>query len=427
MNPFRPFVMAVCRRLGRKGFLLIPFYPKKEMSFILYLGNSKQLSPALLLLMSVSCGLAIANLYYNQPLLADMGRTFGVDDQHSGIISMLTQIGFAIGMFLFIPLGDIYEKRKLITVLLLAAFLALIFLATAQTLIWLYAASLAVGITTVTPQIIVPLAAEIAAPNERGKAIGSVMSGLLTGILLARTVAGFIGELFGWRVVFGFAAAMMFGLAFILFHQLPVTESRTKLTYIELIRSIGQLIAKQRTLRESALIAAFMFGAFSAFWTTLTFFLEGPNYRYGSTLIGLFGLIGVVGAATASIIGRLTDHVNPKRMIGWMSVVVLLSYLSFWLLGTWLWGLILGVVLLDLGYQGVHVSNQARIYSLLPDAGSRLNTVYMVSSFLGGSIGSVCGTAAWSRWGWSGTCAVGGSMAATAFLVWLGHRLTKRE
>ncbi|WP_237100007.1 MFS transporter [Paenibacillus azoreducens] len=189
MNPFRPFVMAVCRQLGRKGFLLIPFYPKKEMSFILHLGNSKQLSPALLLLMSVSCGLAIANLYYNQPLLADMGRTFGVDDQHSGIISMLTQVGFAIGMFLFIPLGDIYEKRKLITVLLLAAFLALIFLATAQTLIWLYAASLAVGITTVTPQIIIPLAAEIAAPNERGKAIGSVMSGLLTGILLARTVA----------------------------------------------------------------------------------------------------------------------------------------------------------------------------------------------------------------------------------------------
>ncbi|MFS0723684.1 MFS transporter [Paenibacillus sp. 1P07SE] len=397
------------------------------MEFMPYSGQTKPLTPALLLLMSVSCGLAIANLYYNQPLLADMGRTFGVDDQHSGIISMLTQIGFAVGMFLFIPLGDIYEKRKLITVLLLAVGLALIFLATAQTLMWLYAASLAVGITTVTPQIMVPLAAEIAAPNERGKAIGSVMSGLLTGILLARTVAGFIGELFGWRVMFGFAAAMMFGMAFILFRQLPASQSRAKLTYNELIRSIGQLISKERTLRESALIGAFMFGAFSAFWTTLTFFLEGPSYQYGSTLIGLFGLIGVVGAATASIIGRLADHVSPKRMIGWMSVVVLLSYLSFGLLGTWLWGLILGVVLLDLGYQGVHVSNQARIYSLLPDAGSRLNTVYMVSSFLGGSIGSACGAAAWSHWGWFGACAVGGGMAAMAFLVWLAHRLSKRE
>lgn len=387
--------------------------------------QAKQLSPALILLMSVSCGLAIANLYYNQPLLADIGRAFDMDDRHSGIVSMLTQIGFAVGMLLFIPLGDIYEKRKLITWLLLAVALSLVLFALAKTQIWLYAASFMVGITTVTPQIMVPLAAELATPSERGKAIGNVMSGLLAGILLARTVAGFIGELLGWRAMFGLAAVMMVGLTYVLHRYLPANQSKEKITYLKLIRSIGQLIKQQRTLRESALIGAFVFGSFSAFWTSLTFFLEGPDYQYGSSLIGLFGMIGVAGVATASIIGRLTDHIDPKQMIGWMSIIVLLSYLIFLLLGTWLWGLILGIVLLDLGYQAVHVSNQARIYSLLPHARSRLNTVYMVSSFLGGSIGSACGAVAWSHWGWLGVCLVGGNMAVIAFLVWICHRLTK--
>lgn len=383
----------------------------------------KQLPTTLILLMAVSCGLGIANMYYNQPLLADIGRTFGADDQQSGLVSMLTQIGFALGMFIFIPFGDILEKRRLITVLLLSVGVALISLSVAQNLTWVYIASFMVGITTVTPQIIVPFVAELAPPNERGKAIGNVMSGLLIGILLARTVAGFIGDLFSWRVMFGFAAALMFGLAYILFRNLPVSQPTMKLSYFGLIRSIGQLIANQRTLRESSLIGSFVFGSFSAFWTTLTFFLEGPNYQYGSSAAGLFGLVGIVGAVTASVIGRLADRISPKHMIGWMSMVVLIAYLSFWLLGTRLWGLLIGIILLDLGYQAVHVSNQARIYSLLPNAKSRLNTVYMVSSFLGGSIGSACGTIAWYHWGWIGACAIGGGMATVAFLIWLGHRL----
>lgn len=389
--------------------------------------TTKHLSPALVLLMAVSCGITVANLYYNQPLLADIGRTFGIDVGQLGIISMLTQIGYAVGMFLFIPLGDIYEKRKLITALLIIVGLALIALATAQNLTWVYLASFAVGITTVAPQMIVPLVAEIAPPNERGKAIGNVMSGLLIGILLARTVAGFVGELFNWRVMFGIAAVMMFGLSFILKRKLPVSQPKIKLSYIALIRSMGQLIAELRTLREAALIGAFMFGSFSVFWTSLTFFLEGPSYQYGSAVTGLFGLVGVVGAAAASVIGRLADRVSPKRMVGFMIVTALLSYVSFWLLGAFIWGLIAGVILLDLGVQGGQVSNQARIYSLQPDARSRLNTIYMVSSFLGGSIGSALGAYAWSCWGWAGSCAIGGSMAAIAFLIWTTYRLTNQK
>lgn len=384
------------------------------------------LSKGIVLLMAISCGLTVANLYYNQPLLADIGRSFGVNVEQIGLISMLTQIGYAVGMFLFIPLGDIKERRKLITLLLLTVGVALIGMATAQNITWLYLASLAVGMTTVAPQMIVPLAAQLALPHERGKIIGNVMSGLLIGILLARTFSGLLGEFFGWRFVYGLAALMMFALAFILKRHLPQSKPDIKLSYFSLIKSLAKLIAQQRTLREAALIGAFMFGTFSVFWTSLTFFLEGPNYHYGSAITGLFGLVGVVGAGAASFVGRLADKVSPVRMVGLMILTAVLAYLTFWLMGSSIWGLIIGVILLDLGVQGAQVSNQARIYSMMPEARSRLNMVYMVSSFLGGALGSIASSYAWSHWGWTGTCAVGGGMAVIAFLLWGRYRVANR-
>ncbi|TVY09234.1 MFS transporter [Paenibacillus cremeus] len=384
------------------------------------------LTQGLIVLMAISCGITVANLYYNQPLLADIGRSFGVGAQQVGLVSMLTQIGYALGMFLFIPLGDIQEKRRLITTLLITVGVALIGVATAQSLTWIYIASLAVGVTTVAPQMIIPLAAGLAAPQDRGKVIGSVMSGLLIGILLARTVSGWIGELFGWRSMYGFAAVMMFVLAFVLSRRLPVSRPDIRLSYPALVRSIGQLIVELRTLREAALIAAFLFGSFSVFWTALTFYLEGPNYGYGSGVAGLFGLVGVVGALAASVIGRLTSRIQPRFLIGFMIFAAFVSYVLFWAAGGWIWGLIIGVILLDLGVQGGQVTNQARIYSLLPEARSRINTVYMVSSFIGGAIGSTLGAYAWSRWGWSGVCVVGGAMVSAAFLIWAGHRIADR-
>lgn len=387
---------------------------------------AKPLTPGLILLMAVSSGITVANLYYNQPLLADIGRTFGVGAEQAGLVSMLTQSGYAAGLFLFVPLGDIQEKRKLIAGLLLAVGLALIGVAAAQNLAWMYAASFVVGLTTTAPQMIIPLAAELAAPEERGKVIGSVMSGLLIGILLARTVSGLIGQLFGWRFMFGLAAAAMFTLAYILWKRLPVSRPVIRLSYAGLIRSMGKLIAEQRTLREAALIAACMFGAFSVFWTSLTFYLEGPSFGYGSAVAGLFGLVGVVGASAASVIGRLADRASPTRMVGFMITAAVLSFICFWLAGSWLVGVVVGVVLLDLGVQGGQVSNQARIYALIPEARSRLNTVYMVSVFIGGAIGSSIGAYAWSRWGWNGTCVAGGTMTLTAFVVWTMHRAARK-
>jgi predicted MFS family arabinose efflux permease len=338
------------------------------------------------------------------------------------LISMLTQIGYALGMFLFIPLGDIKERRKMITTLLVAVGVSLIGVATAQNLVWLYMASLTLGITAVAPQMIVPLAAQLAPPAERGKVIGNVMSGLLIGILLARTISGFVGELLGWRYMYGIAAAVMFVLAYVLWRKLPISYSGIKIPYGKLIASLGVLVKEQRTLREATLIGAFMFGGFSVFWTSLTFLLEGPQFQYGSGVAGLFGLVGVVGAAVASLIGRLADRIRPYLIVGFAISMALLSYLFFGFTGSMIWGLIAGVILLDLGVQGAQVSNQARIYSLNPEARSRLNTVFMVGSFFGGALGSFLGSYAWSVWGWNGVCIVGGSMVAIALLIWLFHR-----
>lgn len=387
--------------------------------------NKQMLSKRLILLMSLACGMAVANLYYNQPLLAEMGRSFHATASQVGNISMFTQIGYAVGMFLFVPMGDMKERRHLISILLIAVTISLIGVATAQNLFWMNIASLAVGITTVVPQIIVPLAAQMAAPIERGKVIGSVMSGLFVGILLARTVSGFIGGSLGWRTMYWMAAAMMLALAVILRTFLPKGYPETVLSYPQLFKSMGQLIATQPILRETSLIGAMLFGGFSVFWTSLSFFLEGDSYYYGSQVAGLFGLVGVVGASGAPIVGRLTDRFSAKALVGMLIVITLLSYLFFGIFGTSLWGLVMGVILLDLGVQGAQVLNQTRIYSLIPEARSRLNTVYMVSYFLGGSLGSTLGSYAWSLWKWNGVCLTGGLMITIGLVVWGFHRTIK--
>ena len=387
--------------------------------------NPQVLSKGLILLMSLACGMAVANLYYNQPLLADIGRTFHVSAYQVGNISMFTQIGYALGMFLFVPLGDMKERRQLIFSLLLAVTISLIGVATAQNLVWIYIASLAVGVTTVVPQVIIPLAAQMASPLERGRVIGSVMSGLLFGILLARTVSGFIGGSFGWRTMYWIAAALMLVLAGILRSSLPRSFPETELTYRELLKSLGELIVTQPMLREASLIGAMMFGGFSVFWTALAFFLEGEPFYYGSQIAGLFGLVGVAGAAGAPIVGRMADKFSATKMVGLLVIVTMLSYVFFGFFGNYLWGLVIGVILLDLGVQGTQISNQTRIYSLVPEARSRLNTVFMVTYFLGGSLGSSLGSYAWSIWKWQGVCITGGSMILIGLIVWGVHRIKR--
>lgn len=373
--------------------------------------------------LAIACALTAANLYYIQPLLADIARSFAVSDGTVGSIATLSQLGFALGLLLIVPLGDFFNRRNLIVVALLGVTISLLAMAFAPSILFLAIASFIVGITTVVPQVIVPLAASLAHPPERGRVVGSIMSGLLIGILLARTVSGFVGAAFGWRTMYWIAAILMLALALALRLLLPDEQRRPHVSYPELLRSLWELLRTEPVVREVSVFGGLMFGAFSVFWVTLVFFLGTPPYHYGSEVAGLFGLVGVVGAIAASTVGTLSDRINPRIITGFMLVAVLLSFLAFLLTGYWLWGLIIGVILLDLGTQGTHISNQARIYALNPAARSRLNTLYMFFYFIGGSLGSILGAYGWSIARWNGVCFVGILMVVAALGVYvLGSR-----
>jgi predicted MFS family arabinose efflux permease len=372
-------------------------------------------------LLALSAGTIVANIYYAQPLLAEMAHAFGVTVSGIGFVAMLSQIGTATGMFLFVPLGDNRERRALITLLLLAAFVSLCAMATARNILWLEIASFAVGATASTVHVIVPLAAQLAPEARRGRVVGTVLSGLLLGILLARTFAGLAAGLFGWRAVYWIAAVAMLILALLLRTRLPPVPPQQQLSWIALIRSIGQLIRDHRSLREASLLGAAFFCAFSAFWTTLVFLLQTPPYHYGPAVAGLFGLVGAAGALCAPFAGHLTDRRGPRFTILSALVLTLASFAWLAAFGKTLTGLVIGVIVLDLGVQAGHVANQTRIYAIDPAARGRLNTVYMFMYFVGGSLGSYGGALAWTHWGWPGVCTVAIAVLATALTAYLSR------
>jgi predicted MFS family arabinose efflux permease len=377
------------------------------------------ISPRLVLLLAVAAAGTVANLYYAQPLLPEMARDLGVTARQVGWVPVLTQLGYAAGLFLFIPLGDAVERRRLILVLILSSAAALVAAAAAPGAMWLAAACLAVGFFTVIPHVAVPLAAHLAAPSQRGRVIGLIMSGVLAGILLARTFAGLVGGAFGWRAVYAVAAGGMLVLAIGLARLLPPSPPERAVRYPELLASLGPLVRDEAELRRPSLIGAMVFASFSVFWTTLAFFLETPPYHWGAEGAGLFGLVGLSGALAAPIVGRLADRRGPRFATGVALLVALSSYAVFALLGRNLAGLVLGVVLLDVGIQSAHVANLARVHALDPAARSRRNTVYMVAYFAGGALGTWIGVRAWTRFGWGGTCAAGAGFLLLALLFWL--------
>jgi predicted MFS family arabinose efflux permease len=355
--------------------------------------------------MTLASAAAVANLYYNQPMLAEMARSMRATPRQIGWVATATQSGYALGMPLFIPLADFFERRALAIALLLSVCAGLVGAAVAPTLLWLVAASFVIGLTTVIAQIMIPFATELAAPEEQGKTIGAIMSGILTGILLARTLSGFVAAHFGWRRMYWLAAGMAAGFALLLRFQLPRTPPHSEITYPELLRSIGRLVRELPKLRQVSFVAAMLFAAFSAFWTTLVFLLETPPYHFGSQTAGLFGLVGAASAAVAPLAGRMADLRGPRFVVARALAMVIASYALFWAFGFHLWALVLGVVLLDTGVQAAQVANQSRVLALRPSARNRVNTVYMVSYFLGGSLGSWLGAWSWGRWHWSGVCA----------------------
>jgi predicted MFS family arabinose efflux permease len=364
--------------------------------------------------MAVGAGLAVANIYYSQPLLASIGRAFNASPAAMGGIAMLTQLGVATGIVCLVPLGDIRERRQIILVLLVAASVSLIGVALAPSYLWLGVASFFVGVSSSTPQMLVPFAAHLATPQRRGQAVGTVMSGLLIGILLSRVASGYVGTLLGWRAMYWIASLTMLILAIVLASTLPRSEPTSRLTYPRLMQSLGHLILTEPVLRESAIVGSMLFGAFCVFWATLAFHLEAPPLFYGSRVAGLFGLIGAVGAAIAPLAGRLADRLNARANVRIAVYGAAAAFGLLWIFGHTIAGLLVGVILLDAGVQGGHVINQSRIHALRPEVRNRLNTIYIFAFFLGGSAGSALGAAAWQRWQWSGVSVVGLGMLLLA-------------
>lgn len=384
---------------------------------------ARQLDAALVWLMALTCGLVVANIYYNQPLLAAIGRTFHVTDSHASLIATATQVGYTLGMLLVVPLGDKLERKRLMLWMLFGAAGCLGAAALAPTFGLLAAASVLIGICSAVPQLLLPMAAHLAPEADRGRIVGRIMSGLLIGILLSRTVSGYVGAHLGWRVVFAGAAGLMLALAALLAWRLPRDRPTFQGTYASLMRSLLTLTRELPALRRSALVGAGIFAAFSVFWTTLAFYLESPAYHYGSDVAGFFGLVGAVGALAAPLAGQAADTRGPRFAITVGIGLALVSYLVLGVGGGHLAGLVLGVILLDVGVQSAHISNQTLVFSLRPEARSRLNTVYMTGYFTGGSIGSVVGGLAWMHYGWPGVCVVGSAFVALALAL---HRFYGR-
>ncbi|KLT70122.1 MFS transporter [Flavobacterium sp. ABG] len=376
------------------------------------------LSKTNVLFMAACTGLIVANLYYCQPLIVLIANEFKIPEASAGTITYLTQAGYAIGLFFMVPLGDKIERKKQILMTTFATVIALIIAATSTNFFVLQIASLLIGITSIVPQLILPLAASLTAPEQRGKVVGTIMSGLLLGILLSRTLSGFIGQLFGWRSMFWIAAGICTLIFFAIQKKLPVNKPQFEGSYGQLIKSLFTLIKTQPVLREATLINVFCFAQFGAFWTTMVLLLSGEPFNFNSATIGLFGIVGASGALAAPLVGKMGDKGNPRVAVGYGCLLMLISFMVFYFSIESVIGIVIGIVFIDIGIQGVHISNQTRVYSLLPEARNRLNTVFMSFSFLGTAAGSAYGLLLWKLGGWHAVtigCAV---LALLALVVY---------
>ncbi|HEY4381033.1 MAG TPA: MFS transporter [Acidobacteriaceae bacterium] len=391
--------------------------------------------------LGLACAIGVSTIYFNQPLLVDMGRTYGAPAGQVMFVSGATQVGYALGLLLFVPLGDVLERRSLMMRMYAAVIVALLLVSIAPTLAWLIAGSVVLGMVASVTHIVLPIAPDLVRSRERGRAIGKVMMGLLLGILLARTFAGWVSKipaLFvhaprifpagafwvtdGWRYVFVIAALMNVGFLVLLGRRMPKLPAKQDLSYGDAMRSLWTLWRTQPLLRESSLIGALVFASFSCFWTTLAYLLSS-HYGLGAGVAGSFGLVGAAGALVAPIGGRWADKRGTRWVLTAGITTLACSYALLWIgeesplaFGSHIAVLLIGVILLDVGAQLTQVGNQTRIFGLVPSARSRLNTVYMTVYFTGAALGSALSTVAWERWRWNGVCAMALTLIAVAGL-----------
>jgi predicted MFS family arabinose efflux permease len=361
--------------------------------------ETKGLTRSQLVTMTVAAGICVANIYYNQPLLKDMARDLQVDESKVGLISVLTQSGYALGLFFLTPLGDKVPRKRLMLYLLVLLIASCIGMAVAKGLMAIYAMCLCVGAASVIAQVILPMAAGMD-PENKGKNVGIIFTGILTGILAARVVSGYVATWLNWRWVYGISAGLVLVAGVALQVMLPNIKPAFEGNYMRLLGSVLQQVRRFSLLRETAALGALVFGTFCSFWTTLTFHLGGPPFNYGADLIGLFGVLAIGGALLAPVFGKLADKRHPARSQVLTTCLMIASVLVMMASPNGLVATIVAVLLLDIGVQATQVSNVATIYTLDPAAHSRINTVYMTCYFLGGSLGTFAGVQCFHKGGW---------------------------
>lgn len=380
------------------------------------------------LLFAVCSGLAVANIYYAQPLLDSIAQEYGLAPSSIGIVITVTQVCYALGLFLLVPLGDLLNRRKLILIQMLLSVVALVLVGTSRSSSLLFMGMAIVGLLAVITQTLVAFAAHLAVPSERGRIVGQVTSGIVIGILLARTVAGTLNDWFGWRSVYLFSASLTLLGILALFLVLPRQQpQQVKQSYIQLLSSVLQLYRELQVLRVRGVLAMLIFTAFSILWTSMVLPLSAPPLSLSHTVIGAFGLAGAAGALAAARAGKLADRGLGEKTTGISLVILLLSWLPIGYVHQSLWFLILGVILLDLAVQAVHVTNQSLIYEVRPEAQSRLTAAYMIFYSIGSATGSVASTQVYAWAGWTGVCWLGAGVSAAALLFWVIDRYMHRN
>lgn len=379
------------------------------------------LSRPLILLMAIATGLAVASNYYAQPLLETIAKAFNLSINEAGFIVTIAQLGYAVGLLFIVPLGDMFERRGMIVVMTLLAAAGLLLTANASSITVMLIGTALTGLFSVVAQMLVPLAATLAEPAQRGRVIGTVMSGLLLGILLARTASGFLAELGGWRAIFWVASVLMVVMALVLWRALPRYKHASGLNYPQLLGSVFSLFAQSRILQTRALIGALTFANFSVLWTSMAFLLAAPPFNYSEGEIGLFGLVGAAGALAATRAGHWADKGRSRRTTRVGLLFLLLSWGAIWFGQFSLISLIAGVLWLDLAAQAVHVTNQSMLYRNLPEARNRITSGYMTTCFVGGAAGSLASAWAYETAHWTGVAFIGAGLSIAGLLVlWLG-------
>lgn len=371
----------------------------------------------LLLILAIISGLAVANLYYNQPLLNDICRDLKVSEFTANLIPMVTQIGYALGLLFIIPLGDLYSRRRIIVINFSLLSISMLSIALSESIWFVLASSLVTGICSVMPQIFIPIASQFSRPEDKSKNVGILVSGLLTGILGSRVISGIVGEYWGWRTMYYLAAVIMFVCIFIVLRVIPDMSVNYKGTYKNLMHSLFTIFRQRPDIRLSSLRAGLCFGSFLALWACLAFKLSGAPLYAGNNVIGLLGLCGVAGALTASIVGRYVRILGVKRLNYIGCMIIMFSWAIMYIFQDTYLGFITGIMLIDIGMQCIQLSNQTYVLTSVPNAANRVNTIFMTTYFVGGALGTFLAGLFWQEMQWEGVVIVGVSLTFFSLLI----------